>query len=114
MILCITGGRDFTDREFVFKTLDRVHAHRAIECLVYGGARGADNLSALWAKSRGIKTKLFPAQWERFGKSAGYRRNTEMLESGIDGLVAFPGGRGTAHMKRETERKGITVYTPSY
>jgi hypothetical protein len=43
--------------------------------------------------------KRYPADWDTFGKSAGYRRNEQMAED-ADALVAFWDGesKGTAHM----------------
>ena len=42
---------------------------------------------------------MFRADWERFGKSAGVRRNHQMAQAG-DMLLAFWDGRsaGTQHM----------------
>ena len=111
--LAITGGRDFTDKDAVFSTLDKVHAKRPITLLIHGAARGADSLSSLWAKSRSIPQQAFHAQWDKYGRSAGMRRNREMLDTGIPhGVVAFPGGRGTAGMIRESRIREITIYQP--
>jgi hypothetical protein len=55
-------------------------------------------------------TLSFPANWKQYGKSAGYRRNTQMLEEGKpDIVIAFPGGRGTEMMCEIAETAGITV-----
>jgi hypothetical protein len=112
MRLLVCGGRDYTDRATVFAVLDRVHAHRPITCLVHGAARGADSLGAAWAISRGIHTEPHPADWLRLGKAAGPLRNAEMLATGVDGVLAFPGGRGTAHMVRIAREAGVPVWEP--
>jgi len=66
--------------------------------IVHGAAAGADNLASSWAKSKHVREMQFPANWSG-GNSAGIERNIEMLEtSEPDLIVAFPGGRGTAHM----------------
>src|SRR5207244_12929544 len=64
-----------------------------------GGARGADQLGYRWAWKHAIRHQLFRTEWERFGKSAGVRRNHEMAQAG-DMLLAFWDGRsaGTQHM----------------
>jgi hypothetical protein len=65
--------------------------------IVHGAARGADSLAADWAKSKNIRDMPFPADWS--GRSGGIDRNIQMLEEAEPDLViAFPGGRGTAHM----------------
>lgn len=67
--------------------------------IIHGEAKGADSLAKDWAKSRNIEQIGFPAQWNKYGKAAGFLRNTEMLEVGKpDIVVAFPGGTGTAMM----------------
>jgi len=52
----------------------------------------------------------FKAQWDKYGKAAGYRRNARMLEHPApDLVVAFPGGPGTANMVMLAKRAGIPV-----
>ena len=66
--------------------------------IVHGAATGADSLASAWARNKHIREMPFPADWSG-GKSAGIERNIEMLEESEPNLVvAFPGGRGTAHM----------------
>ena len=48
--------------------------------VVTGGADGADRWANKMAGERGLATKVFPAQWVKYGRSAGYRRNVQMLE----------------------------------
>jgi hypothetical protein len=97
MRLIVAGSRTFTNYQFLCQVLapDR---HRITQVLT-GGARGADELGYRWAWKHAVKHQLFRAAWERFGKSAGVRRNHQMAQAG-DMLVAFWDGqsRGTAHM----------------
>ncbi len=62
-------------------------------------ARGADKLGYDWGKANNIPIAEFPADWNRYGKSAGYRRNVEMAKN-ADALLALWDGksRGTRHM----------------
>ncbi len=64
-----------------------------------GGARGADRLGFRWAWQHTVPSQCFRAEWERFGKAAGVRRNHQMAQAG-DVLVAFWDGQspGTAHL----------------
>ena len=41
---------------------------------------GADKCAAMYAKERGIKTKVFLPDWDKHGKKAGILRNIEMFE----------------------------------
>ena len=61
----------------------------------HGGARGADQLGYRWAWKH-QSAQLFRADWERFGKSAGVRRNHQMAQAG-DMLLAFWDGQSHRH-----------------
>lgn len=112
MKLLVCGGRDFNDERAIFAALDAIHANRTVTLLIAGGAAGADALAEDWAVARGIPTSIHPAQWAKHGKSAGPIRNREMLALKPDGVVAFPGGRGTADCIRAATELGITVWRP--
>ena len=91
------GSRTFTDYQLLCQQLAS-DKHRITQ-VITGGARGADQLGYRWAWKHAIKHQLFRAEWERFGKSAGVRRNHHMAQAG-DVLVAFHvhNSPGTAHM----------------
>lgn len=109
--LLVCGGRDFNNREAVYGVLDRAHAHKPITCIIAGGAKGVDRLAADWARDRGIALAEFPADWDTHGRAAGPIRNKQMLEEGKPmGVVAFPGGIGTANMIRQADAAGIKVW----
>jgi len=112
-VLLVCGGRDFIDMPRASAALDAVHAKRPITLLVHGAARGADTLAATWAQRRGVLTQAFPADWNRDGRAAGPLRNQRMLdEARPDGVVAFPGGRGTADMNQRAKAAGVKVWEP--
>lgn len=56
--------------------------------IISGGARGPDSLAVELAKELNIPYIIFEADWEKFGKSAGMKRNKEMAEN-ADGLLAI-------------------------
>jgi len=104
----VCGGRDYQDRKRLFAFLDALDPPASV--IIEGEALGADQLSALWPSSRGVKLMPFPADWSRHGKSAGPIRNRQMLIEGRpDIVVAFPGGKGTANMIKQAVEAGVKV-----
>lgn len=115
MILIISGGRDYDDQAFVWRVLDYVHDERVITLLIEGGARGVDRLGREWAISRGVPYHTEKADWDKFGKAAGAIRNRAMLAlPNVEGVVAFPGGRGTRDMVAATRQAKLPVYLPHF
>jgi hypothetical protein len=74
-------------------------------------ARGADSLAVRYAEQYKCPVEKFPALWDVHGRAAGPIRNQLMLDEGKPDLVlAFPGGRGTAHMIDIAEKAGVEVH----
>ena len=44
MKVLVCGGRNYTDRDAVNRELDKLAAEEAIDCIISGGASGADAL----------------------------------------------------------------------
>lgn len=47
--------------------------------IIEGHARGADAYFQGFAKRHELNLRSFPAEWDKYGKSAGYKRNAEMI-----------------------------------
>jgi hypothetical protein len=109
MRICVCGGRDYNDKQKVWDTLDTLRSFVPYFTLVHGDAKGADSLADDWARCSDLETDPFPADWEQHGKAAGPIRNRQMIASGIDLLLAFPGGKGTADMVAACKKAGIAV-----
>jgi hypothetical protein len=109
MVVLVYGGRDFLDQQFVSLALGVLLRRFGAEHLhiVQGGAPGADNSAFMWAIENCVPVTTFPADWERWGKKAGSRRNYQMKDflrrcedGGADVMACeFPGGPGTANMR---------------
>lgn len=82
-----------------------------ITTVISGKAKGADHLGELWASYHNISVLEFPADWKKFGKSAGYKRNVEMAEN-ADALIALWDGksRGTNHMINIAKNKNLLIF----
>jgi hypothetical protein len=109
MRVVVCGGRFYDDQDTVFNCLDAIHASFPITFLIEGGARGADALANLWARTRKIPFHTEQAKWKKYGRSAGAIRNNEMLMLKPDFVIAFPGGPGTKLMKSQATNLGICV-----
>jgi hypothetical protein len=103
--LAIVGSRDFANLDLVRAFIARL---RVTTTVVSGGAPGVDRAAEAAANARELGTDIFPAEWDVHGRSAGMRRNEQMIAT-VDGLVAFWDGRsrGTAHAISVARARGI-------
>lgn len=78
---------------------------------VVHGASGMDWFIAGVAHTLGMDIEAHLADWELWGRSAGMRRNQEMVDRGADLWLAFikNGSRGATHCAQAAERAGIPV-----
>ena len=83
--------------------------------VVSGHAREKDTLGEKYAQDEGFTLEIYPAQWKKFGKRAGYRRNEQMAEV-ADALIAFWDGssKGTKHMIDIMNEKNLLVRVVEY
>lgn len=105
----IAGSRGFNDYPLLASTMDTLLQNITVPIVVICGmARGADLLGERYALDRGFQVQRFPADWDKYGKRAGYIRNEEMAKN-ADALVAFWDGesRGTKHMIELAGKYGL-------
>jgi hypothetical protein len=79
--------------------------------VVCGMARGVDTLGHDWAENNGVPCKEFPADWDTYGRRAGFVRNTAMAEN-ADALILMWDGKspGSKMMKDIALKKGLKFY----
>lgn len=111
----IAGGRDFQNYNLLCEKCDFYFSRIKPTAIISGLAKGADSLGRQYGLNRGIQVLEFPADWNKYGKSAGMRRNQEMLKI-ADGLIAFWDGksRGTENMINIAKNKGIPIRIVHY
>ena len=119
----VTGWRNWPEsaKWFIWRELDYLWTrvpHEAFDDLPpqsviivegecpYGGV---DYFCKEWAQARGQLVDPFPADWEKYGKAAGPRRNTAMVGVGGDLCLGFPGpqSRGTWDCLEKAANAGI-------
>ena len=94
MKIAVGGSRDFCGYEILKDALNDVIQQldgREI-ILLSGHCRGTDQLVERYAEEMAIPIDLHPAQWEKYGKAAGIKRNYEMVDL-ADRIIAFWNGK---------------------
>ena len=107
MWVAVVGSRDYPDWKAVREYVESLPEGTTV---VSGGARGVDSWAERAALACGLDTRIFPADWDQFGKRAGFMRN-EMIVECADLVVAFWDGqsKGTLHSINLAKRLGKPV-----
>ncbi len=115
MKVIIAGGRDFNDYDLLCVNCDKALSLQTDIEIVSGTANGADKLGEKYAKEKGYPVKEFPADWDRYKKSAGYIRNKDMANY-ADALMAFWDGKskGTKSMIELARKYGLKIKIVKY
>jgi hypothetical protein len=113
--LLVTGSRTWHDIPAIERALAVILARHPEGVLLVHGAcrRGADAIAAAYAaRTPGYQVEAHPADWRRYGRAAGYRRNAEMIALGADGCAAFirGGSPGSTSAVRLARAAGIPVW----
>lgn len=113
----IAGSRKYNDYQKLKEKCDRILSEKLADSnieviIVSGHASGADTLGERYASEKGLKTEIHPADWDKYGRAAGPKRNAEMAAS-ADALIAFPKNgeenRGTKNMIKLARDKGLSI-----
>ena len=119
VVIVAAGGRDLAwPQERIASALLQRSGGRTVHLLLHGGARGADQAIGRAAHQLGWRVQSLPAEWGRYGRSAGPIRNRRLLEQALAEaqahtspaftasvlVIAFPGGPGTASLVYQARR----------
>ena len=107
MNIAIVGSRKYANLDQVRKYITTLAPDT---CIVSGGAQGVDQAAEEAAQSRGLTTRVFLPEYNRYGRKAPIVRNQEIVEQ-ADKLIAFWDGesRGTKNSIDLAHKKGIPV-----
>lgn len=113
--VAIVGSRDYHDKaemSTVLKSvLDILQLTLSDIEIVSGLARGADTLGEEFANENNIKFHPFPADWDKYGKSAGHIRNREMAKFSDIVVVFWDGAsKGSKGMIQDSHKLGCDVW----
>ena len=106
--ICVAGGRDFHNYKVLAAVLTQYLSESTEKAaIVSGGANGADAQGERYAREYRMELHIYPAEWQTYGKRAGFIRNAAMAHI-ADELVAFWDGRsrGTLNMIEQMMRLG--------
>lgn len=106
----IGGCREFTDYAVFSASVDAFLSElvkRGKICILSGACRGVDEMGERYAAEHGFAVERYPAEWGKYGRSAGPRRNREMVEK-ADFVIAFWDGEsaGTRSLVQYAEQLG--------
>lgn len=110
----VTGSRDWTDARSIelemFRALYETKTTFSEAVLIHGACpTGADALADEYARATGMHIIRRPADWDRYGKRAGFLRNAELVDLGPDICLAFirSKSRGATMTANLAEKAGI-------
>lgn len=110
--LIIFGSRTYNNYPEFEKKMEHYTGH-IIEpiTLLCGMAKGTDDMGLMYAIKRGWEIEKYPAEWDLYGKSAGYKRNKQMVDAGATHAIGFWDGEspGTKMMIQLCKEKGINL-----
>lgn len=100
MHVAIVGSRGFDEPQVIVRSIDRLLTQYPDLVIVSGGAKGADLMAEAMALELNIPILVHDADWDRYGRSAGFKRN-ELIVRDADIVLAFyapgPRSKGTSH-----------------
>lgn len=127
----IFGSRTFgvvqdyqDDQDIILAQNQKILLKRTMDSIVkevsfgiVGGAKGADTLGELWLVANRVPFQVFMAEWDKYGRTAGPRRNRRMIDEGKpDIAVGFIDYRhraevspGSSNMMQQCRNNNIPV-----
>ena len=112
MRVLVCGSRDWTDIGAIIEALAQLPL---ISTVIHGDCRGADRMAGKIAAEMGHVVEAFPADWTHHGRAAGPLRNSDMIATKPDAVLAFShdafkGGTGDCVRKAHHARIPVFIY----
>ncbi|SFI44174.1 Protein of unknown function [Treponema bryantii] len=93
--LLVCGSRSITDAAWVSEQISALIAEKDFPLsdltLIEGGAKGVDAMGKAWAIANGVPVETHKADWARYGRGAGHRRNADMVAAANCVLILWDG-----------------------
>lgn len=98
--LLVCGSRGITDKDWIFSQIES-YWYEHLACysdpiMIEGAARGVDLIAKAYAVENNWEVEEYPAEWDKYGRGAGYIRNDIMVKAADEVLILWDGeSRGT-------------------
>ena len=114
MKVLVCGSRNWRARAVTYDALEQLKkSTKEPITIIHGDCRGADKIAGEVAETLGMEVERYPANWKKYGKSAGPIRNVEMLEQNPDKVIAFHENimesKGTNHMLSIASKVNVPI-----
>jgi hypothetical protein len=105
MRLIFCGGHEFEDRAAVERAMRRlINRCGSFVVVVPGATGGVGAIAGEIGEALGLAVEV--------SRDDGQQRGPTVLESGVDGVVAFPGGAGTTDMFEQARVASVPIWSP--
>lgn len=111
--IVIAGCRNYENyseaKKFIDICISNIKKENEI-IILSGGCSGADKIGERYALENGYKIELYKAEWNKYGRSAGPKRN-EVMAKKCNYVILFWDGksRGTKSMLEYAKRENKPV-----
>lgn len=114
--ILICGSREWNDFQTIKNYLEKLCEEcKSIDItIIHGGCKGADSIAGYLAKQLKMNVIVYKADWNTHGKSAGPKRNQQMLDEGKpECVIAFHNdinnSKGTLDMITRAKKNNIPI-----
>lgn len=112
MNYAIVGSRGFNNYAMLKVVCNKLVC--STDTIISGGAKGADSLGKQYATEYKLNYIEFPADWDKYGKRAGYIRNQEIIDNS-DFVIAFwdavsPGTKHSIELAKINKIPTLIIY----
>lgn len=111
--ILFTGSRTWTDFELVERHILELASEQTDPICIHGHCpSGLDRFVDMICAQYNIPVERHPAEWNKYGRSAGQKRNAEMVKLGADECVAYikDASPGATKCSEMAEKAGIPTF----